>query len=262
MPAHPVGLRLGKRVAAECAAIDKALRDRTQIQGRVHEARKAIRRVRALLALVERHLDVAAEDRVLQQMGDGLSALRDAFAASQVAVEVGKIDGRARWSPVAKALRKRADDVAVRVLRADPGFHARRLRLQRIAQRLTMLPWDSISSARIKAGLLRQCKRTDRAGARAKADPSPDNLHRWRRRTRRLRMQFDIVDHMRIARADIPTHASRKLHKRSDTLGWHQDLEILSALLRRLPGITDRKDLLLRLASLGGEVQAEVGEVH
>ena len=81
-------------------------------------------------------------------------------------------------------------------------------------------------------------------------------------RTRDPHVVDDVELHAQSSRTDIPTHASRKLHKRSDTLGWHQDLEILSALLRRLPGITDRKDLLLRLASLGGEVQAEVGEVH
>lgn len=262
MPAHPVGIRLSRRVAAECAAIDAALGGRTLIHGRVHEARKAIRRLRAMLALVARNLDVTTEDRVLQQMGDGLSALRDAFAASSVAIEVGKHDGHTRWSPVAKALRTRADEVAVRVLRADPGFHARRRRIQRIARKLAELPWDQVSSAQIKAGLRRQNKRTERARARAKADASADNLHRWRRRTRRLRMQFDAVDQLKIPRADLPTHASRKLHKLSDSLGWNQDLEILIALLRRLPGIVDRKVLLERLTLLRAEVQEQVGKPH
>lgn len=262
MPAHPVGPALGRKVAAECAAIQQALAGRKQVHGRVHEARKAIRRVRALLALVERKLDVEAADRVLQRVGDGLSALRDAYAATDVSTNVGKIDGRRRWSPVTALLRERADHIAERVLIGDPGFLARRRRIEQVAIKLQKLPWESVTAADIRKGLQRQCKRTDKAGARAKKDPSPDHLHRWRRRTRRLRMQFDGLSALKMKGLSLPSHASRKLHRLTDSLGWHQDLQVLKGLVRRMPGLAERNNLVARLQALEGEIQEQVGEAN
>jgi len=80
-----------------------------------------------------------------------------------------------------------------------------------------------------------------RACRRATNEPTPANLHRWRRRVRRLRMQRDAW--RRITKAigrPAYRHAkrdkteTRALSKLSDTLGARQDLKALNTVLGKL----------------------------
>ncbi|WP_162435477.1 CHAD domain-containing protein [Pseudoxanthomonas koreensis] len=210
----------------------------------MHEARKAIRRARSLLALAEPELDVEAADAILRRTGDSLGALRDAHAVTLTALRLGKRLSDPRWRQAATVLALRADRLARRELAADPGFAKRRKAIGRAARRLDALPWQALKSAGIREGLLRQSRRVERAAQRANRDPTPDNLHAWRRRARRLRMQLDALDGLKIRIIGHDPTASKRLHRLSDRLGRQQDLVVLAGTLRRMRTLEHRRELL------------------
>jgi len=251
MPRHATGQALGALVRSECQAIIDALRAPTAVHVRVHEARKAIRRARALLALVEDGgggFDVGPAERILQRLGDGLSRLRDAHAAVETARSLAVQEGRKAWRPVIEALRERSNTLAARELARDPGFARRQSIVEGALHYLDAQPWGTLRATHLRAGLQRQRRRVERAARRARKDPGPDNLHRWRRRVRRLRMQLDALP--QLGRGRHSPKASRSLHQLSDALGRQQDLQVLAGLLRRQPGIPARAALQRRLREL------------
>lgn len=247
MPPSFHGSRLGTLLQHECQAVVESLSATEGVHARVHAARKAIRRARSLLALVETDLDVETADRTLQRIGDSLGALRDAHAAALTAASLGKRLADPRWERAAAALDRRAERLVKRELAADPGFAKRRRAIRGAARRLESLPWQELESADIRAGLVRQSRRVDKAARRAQEDPLPDNLHRWRRRVRRLRMQVDALASLKIRILDQEPTASRQLHRLSDELGSHQDRAVLADALRRMRTLEDRRALLERL---------------
>lgn len=261
MSRSSTGQALGRLVSAECAAIVHALRAPLAVHTRVHEARKAIRRVRALLALAEdgdATFDVRPADQILQRVGDGLSRLRDAHAAMETARTLAQREGRKPWRPVIDALRERSQVLVARELARDPGFARRQSIVQGAAHYLELQPWETLKATQIRAGLQRQRRRVERAARRAKKTPDAENLHRWRRRARRLRMQVDALPKLKPQWSphDVATPRAKALHKLTDALGWQQDLHVLATLLRRLPGIAERKRLQARLRELAEDAAA------
>lgn len=253
MPRHSTGKALGELVRAECQAVIDALRAPRAVHTRVHEARKAIRRARALLALAQdggADFDVGPADRILQRVGDGLSRLRDAHAAIETARSLAAEQGRSAWRPVIDALRERSKALVARELARDPGFARRQSIVQGALHHLQQQPWETLKSTHIRAGLQRQRRRVQRAARRAKKHPDSENLHRWRRRVRRLRMQMDALPRLKGDWRHDAVKASKSLHQLSDALGRQQDLHVLMRLLRHLPGIPGRAALQQRLHEL------------
>ena len=255
MPSSSHGSRLGRLLQQECQAATAALAGRGDVHARVHEARKAIRRARSLLALVDADLEVESSDALLRRTGDSLGMLRDAYSVARTAGKLAKRTQDPRWSEAEAALDARADRLARRELAADPGFASRVRAIRRAAKQLRSLPWDTLASADIRAGLVRQSRRADTAARRAKKQPLPQNLHRWRRRVRRLRMQVDALAALKISPLGSDPAVSRRLHALSDELGWHQDLEVLAETLRRMRSLACRQALLGQLR--GGAIERE-----
>lgn len=254
MPRHSAGLALGRLACEECGAALVALRSRRGIHVRVHEARKAVRRTRALLALVrDSGADLALEplDAALRRLGDSLSQLRDAHVATETAKALCRDDDRRPWRPVASALRIRAQTLVERERIRDPGFGRRCRSIERVLAQLQQQPWQDISPSQVRAGLQRQQQRVARAERRARHHPDAERLHDWRRKVRRLRMQLDALPRLgpHAPKAHAPAKA-RALHRLADALGLHQDRHVLSQLLTRLPGIEDRAGLRARLTAL------------
>jgi len=255
MPRHSTGLALGSLVHEECRAAMRALAAPKAIHTRVHEARKAIRRTRALLALAEdgdAPFDIGPADRILRRVGDSLSRMRDAHASIDTARRVGTQTGSKRWRPVVTALRERAAGLVAHELERDPGLARRRATLEGALHYLDQLPWDALTARQIRDGLACQQRRVERAARRAGKHPDADHLHRWRRKVRRLRMQVDALPKLKPgwSKSTPSTPKSKSLHKLSDALGYEQDLHVLVALLRRLPGLEDRAGLRAQLLEL------------
>ncbi|WP_419403855.1 CHAD domain-containing protein [Stenotrophomonas rhizophila] len=109
----------GARVVAALAAPDD--------QNGIHAARKAIRRMRAVLALLdEDEFELEREDRSLRRLGKSLSALRDAHVVVEAAKRLQVLHPGPAWAGVVGTLEQRRADILQRAAAVDPQFARRR----------------------------------------------------------------------------------------------------------------------------------------
>lgn len=249
----PLGESVRRKVRREGQAIQRALASQHDIHVAVHEARKAIRRLRALLALAKPHLeDLEVADRALARLGDGLSALRDAHVLVITAKTFAARNGERAWSPAIARLVARRDALMGQALARDPGFKRRRAVVERAARQLEDLRWDELKPADVRRELKRSVRRTAKAGKRARAHPEPVHLHRWRRRVRRLRMQLQGLarvapDLVKEASSTSRGQDAKSLHTLGDRLGDRRDEALLRNVLRRMRDLPGRAELISQL---------------
>lgn len=166
----------------------------------VHEARKSIRHVRSTLRLGLPDLggDARTVFAELKQLAETLSSIRDAHVAVQTLRTLSSACAdEAERQLVERAVRifarRRARRLAS-VQADDPALARRRALLQALHARIAALPWPTVSTRTVHAGLARSMERAKRLGERALDSRNGDLRHRWRRRLRRLRQQLKIVE--------------------------------------------------------------------
>jgi len=192
------GLRAFGLDQLQSAARLLARRGQARHEG-VHEARKCLRRVRALLALAAPRLGAhaAALDAELGRLCRGLSPLRDASAlieALQRLERSGAITADEAALAAASASVRREERLSAALAR-DPGLAARRCRLQRAAEKLAALDWPAVRRRDLRRGLARSEHRLRKAAARARRHPGNDAAwHRLRRRLRGWRQQNTLLE--------------------------------------------------------------------
>lgn len=239
--------RTGERAAALAASDARALVSALAIApadpAGVHEARKSVRRLRSLLALGRRALGKDAVDVIdheLRALARGLSALRDGQVvqdtARDLADDAADPDERANWEALLPLLAERQHRQLADALGEDPGFVRRQAQAHRQAERLQQLPWDRLHGNDLRQGLERSLRRQARAQATALASGRVDDLHDWRRRSRRLRMQLAALRklHVRPRRGGLEAVSLRHVARLVDELGALQDLALLAQALEAL----------------------------
>lgn len=231
----------------------------------IHQARKALRRSRAVLALAapswnrppRRAADAAADpahrhaagvlhraDAELRRLCRGLSSLRDADALQDALLHlvrdavIGPLEGERLGVPVL-ALRQRRLDAA---LARDPDFVRRRQRIAKVAAALGALPWAEVASDSVVEAHAQARQRLEKARRRARRSNDPEDGHRLRRRLRRLRQQEQVL-----ARA-APDLALRTegLEALATQMGLAQDHALLLAHCRRAGVFAARDRATLR----------------
>lgn len=213
----------------------------------VHQARKSMRRARAVLALGMPALGPGAKlvDRELRRVIRGLSRLRDAHALTGTfdhLLEKESADGdvaallrRARRG----AARARAA-TALAELADDPQLQERRALLLTLHAAMGGLDWAAVDTACVVAALQHGTKQVEAASVRARASGSDEDWHRWRRRARRLSQQHTALDD-----AAPATDADAAGKRLAVLLGQAQDYAMLIAGCGRKSGIAkpDRERL-------------------
>lgn len=245
--------RINRRVRLELRAVRCALADRRHPHRAVHEARKAIRRLRALLALAVRRLEaIEVVDRELRRLGDSLSRLRDAQVALETAEAIASQEPASAQN-VVHWLAERRDHMLERALRRDPDFARRQMLLDACTRALETVAWSELEDDDLHEALRHSRKRLKKAERKAERDPSPEHLHRLRRRARRLRMQLELLRtlvpdfHPETLHGETPGKAIRILHKQSNRLGQRQDKEHLADVLERMPMTFEREVMRRRI---------------
>lgn len=195
----------------------------------IHQARKAIRRTRAMLALGGAALGPGSKliDRQLRRINHRLSPLRDAHALVQVLDRLGT---KARKGET-RGLLAHAQHVAVRrratmargaafkqVLREESSL------LAVLRAGLYGLPWATVSASRVTDAMVHTLHKADVMRTRALAHDHDEDWHRWRRRMRRLSQQHRaaVAAGLLVPQSDFDKHLTEQL-------GALQDLSLVIA---------------------------------
>lgn len=193
----------------------------------VHEARKHLKKTRALLRLVRPALGRKAyrrENDALREIGLALSGARDAdvrVATAQALAEHGA--GRLPadvFEALRAALTGEAGDDGGEALFAPVIEQLRAAEL-----RVESWPFDDADRETVVAGLARAYARGREALATARDAPEPELLHAWRKRAK------DLWYHQRLlapAWPDVLDGQAEAAHALSELLGDDHDLAVLA----------------------------------
>lgn len=199
----------------------------------VHEARKHLKKTRALLRLVRPALGPKAyrrENDALRDAGLALSGARDADVLVQT---VGTLAEHAAGRLPADTFDQLRDALAseaaaARGAGAAPD-HAAVIETLRAAElRVEMWPLDEAGWDTVLAGLARAYARGRDAFAVARATPEPDLLHAWRKRAK------DLWYHQRLlapAWPEVLGAQAEQAHALTELLGDDHDLAVLAVRL-------------------------------
>ena len=247
--------------AALCRLVDERVESAVAALGRrddpyagIHDARKDIKKLRALLRLYRGALgaDFARANRTLRDIGRSLAGSREAQAAVETVDKLAD-----RYPEQAEALRPLRERLMVRrdrwlATEAETPAQAAARELQAFAAGMRGLQPARGGFAAIGPGLRRTYRDARRAFAAARAEPAPERFHEWRKRVK------DDWYHTRLLEPVWPAamKARRKALKAlSDLLGDDHDLVVLQDLLAS--GEMDGPDADLA-ADLAGQRRAEL----
>jgi CHAD domain-containing protein len=205
----------------------------------VHSARKRFKKLRALLRLVRDGLGdrvyrkenvffrdagrPLTEVRDAKVLGEALDKLADSFAGQAPSDGLKKLQA---------ALEKRRKEITHRILDEHNALAevARRLRAAR--RRVKNGDAGSDDWSTLGKGLKRVYRQGRDACAEAADDRSVENLHEWRKQTKYLRAQLEML---RPTWPEVLEGLADQAHHLGDLLGDDHDLAVLHDLLEREP---------------------------
>lgn len=240
----------------------------------IHAARKDLKKLRAVVRLVRVELGddlYRAENgryrdagRLLGRSRDAevkvetLDALRERYVADLPP------DLLAAWLV---ALEGERDEIGERLAgeQGESVLAEARAAIEGGQEQIRHWPLDLDSWQLVEPGLLRSYRRGRRAMKSARAEPTGENVHQWRKRTKDLWYQLRVV---REAWRPVLEETADQAHELADLLGDHHDLTLLADDLaaRELAGDRDavtsaierrQEELLEEAAEVGARLFAE-----
>jgi CHAD domain-containing protein len=196
----------------------------------IHEARKALKKERSLLRLARSALDPRErrqEAIVLRQAARSLSQARDADVMIETLDDLSKRFAGAVPSTAVASARKRLVEErdGERAGSMQSGSAAAvAIELRAAGRRVDSWHLRRGGWAAIAGGLLRSYRRGRRAFDLARAEPTPENLHDWRKRVK------DLWYHLRLLRPlseSTMRGQADEAHRLSELLGDDHDIYVL-----------------------------------
>jgi CHAD domain-containing protein len=205
----------------------------------VHDARKAFKKVRAILRLVRPAIGDRTYQEANQALRDAsrpLSAVRDAKVlielTEKLAAKFKKRISGPTLGKMRRALEENALAVRQRVTESEDSVAdvvQRIRRWQAEIKHWTDVPdkWSSLGK-----GLMQTYRRASRDLAQASAEPTSENLHQWRKQMKYLRYQLELLRPLWPERLKELAGDARRL---GELLGDDHDLVVLEEVLARQP---------------------------
>jgi len=224
--------------------IDKAIAALTADEGvdrseAVHDARRAFKKVRAVLKLVRKELGKRCYEREnvrFRDAGRPLTEVRDA----QVLVEI--LDKLAErfssevsqpsFEEVRQTLAEHERATAVRVFDQENAPRHVIAMLKRARRRVQDWPLQHAGWNALAEGLQSTYGRGRKAFAAASVEPTVENFHEYRKRVKDLWHQLQIIHPMQPL---LLGEEASQTHNLADLLGDEHDLAVLSQFLTEAP---------------------------
>ena len=233
------------------------LRDRERDPGvAVHEARKDLKKVRAVLRLTRERLGderYVPQNRRLREAGRNLADARDAEVKLQTLRALAeRFSDEAPSSAIAELEASLQQDLDRITAEGDDAAleDAMAKAVEQIEAGLADVsdwPLEGRGWKLVKDGLVGSYSRGRDAFRETVSNPTPKAVHEWRKRGK------DLWYHVRLLRdcwPEVLDALARAAHELSDLLGDHHDLEVLAADVRGpgpLENEPDARDALLEL---------------
>ena len=236
--------------------IEKALSELNQPdqEEAVHEPHKRFKKVRAVLRLVREDIGnkvYRRENRCFRDAGRPLTEARDSTvlvgALDKLTEQFGDQASSDVFSRARQHLEEHQRTVHNRVLEQENAISTV---CDTVGEALKRLPdWadGGISRSGLRCGLKRVYKQANQAFVTASADPQPENLHEWRKQSKYLLHQLQVL---KAIWPDGLDQLGRKFKDLVDLLGDYRDLFLLRSQVnadRNSCGGNDAVDALLRL---------------
>ncbi len=232
-PARPVAEDVRRIARDEIDAALARLDDPGAPDERAHDLRKRCKKLRGLIRLAHDELApsgaYARENTAFREAANGLGSLRDrqAMIATFDALLDHYADAapRGSFAPVRRALGRKLRAAAVD---ADPGARPDPFRARMNAARRRVADWPIASDGfgALRGGLARTYRRGRKAMKAARRDPTAENLHEWRKRTKYHWYHLRLLQPIAPETLKKRRKRARALEKR---LGDHHDLAVLRA---------------------------------
>lgn len=230
---QPAGRELQRLALGQIDAAQALLGPRTPpLHDAIHEARRAMRRTRAILQMLRPALGEHYEPlaKPLRDAGAALSSLRDAQAVIEAVEQLTK-----RQPPL---FAEHARVALLRRLRRRRNAACRQQSevLDRVAVLLAaaggaLASWPGdASDTDVLKGLRRGYARAARSLRRARRDPAV-HLHRWRQRVREHRLQLELLH---LAWPEVIGAQVGEARRLARLLGSERDLQLLATVFARL----------------------------
>jgi CHAD domain-containing protein len=235
-------------------------------QTAVHEARKCLKRIRALLRLVRPALGkrYKRENAQLREIAALLSPYRDADAMLELLASLRQsrpemLDQR-MYAQAHAALQGRRDGL----VHADQGYPpVARMAIERLrAARQGLETWQLPANPKsLEAALRDSYRRARKAGKRAAASNEVEDYHDWRKRVKALLYQSELF---RDTRLGPPARYRKQLDGLAELLGEHHDLSVFEELLATPAIFPDRahaEQVLTLVGHRRQELEQQAGEI-
>ncbi len=202
---------------------------------RVHDARKRLKRVRALVRLARGGLGrkcARRQDARLRDAGRPLSEMRDADVLVDTLDDlIARLGDQGRPEAITlarEALSRRKRELGRRLL-DEQGVLAKVAHALGEVRR-DVRHWDVAGDdwEALEAGLKRISRRGRRAFHEASSSPTDENLHEWRKRVKDL---WYVMDILRPIRPGYTGRRGDQAHALADLLGDDHDLAVLREVL-------------------------------
>lgn len=242
----------------------------------VHNARKRLKEVRALLRLVREGLGPKRfdkENKTLRDAARPLSELRDSAALLESLQSLEEhYSGTASpdtFKSVRGDLQRRRSAIRERILIENKALERAEAFVKKVRGRAGRWDLEGGSWQILKAGLHRAYERGHKAMVNASGNATDENLHEWRKRAKDLRYQLELLEPLK---PQVLKATATDAETLTDLLGDDHDLAVLRGLLdeelkdtvtheaaETLKGLIDsrRADLQHSAMALGEKLFAE-----
>ena len=209
----------------------------------VHEARKAVKKERALLRLSRGAIASAErrrENAALRDAARRLSDARDADVLLETLDALAEHDHGSVPETTFRLVREHFEHHQPQEASAVP-VDAVADELRASCQRIADLELRQGGWKAVEPGLLHTYRRGRRAFARAVADPSDAALHEWRRRVKDLWYELRLLG---ATGGALVKGQAKEAHRLADLLGDDHDLAVLAETLAGIEGMAADRELL------------------
>jgi CYTH domain-containing protein/CHAD domain-containing protein len=216
-------------------AITELSRNQASVDDGIHEARKCLKRTRALLRLARPALGRAYRDQnaQLRDMAHKLSELRDMQALAET-IDHLKEDEASRsiksaFERLRGAVLKRKEEL-FREAEKQNELAGAVEKLREIREGLAALPLERANHEILTSAFEETVRRGREAFSRAFKDQQEEHLHECRKRTKDLRYQLEFLHKMW---PDVLSGYADAAKHLEQTLGKHHDLSVLAGMTSR-----------------------------